>query len=531
MSITTERKRLILWIAILATATLLPILLGLLSTPKGYNFGGFIYEARDSVSYLGKALEGQQGQFFYLDPYTSEFQPHSYIFLPYILIGQLSRITPFSLIWLFHIIQLGFLFAIAVELYRVISHYQESHKYRSLSFWVVLLGGGLGFIFAGPTHLGPYTLISLDVGVSGTQGLETLSLAPHILLVVLSSLKLFSLWLKREENSVIWLILRAFIWTLLISLAYPQMAVLWALIFTILLVTKISKPNISLVLGSCLGAIPYVVYGLYLQNSNPIFQGWPPQQDIQIGDPLSYLLWGHFFMFPFLLIALYSLWKKRGKNLSKSIYLLPVTWIFLSAILMYTPGIPIIFHRVFYASFIPFGILAVLGLRESLALISSQKNRQRLLVYGTFLICLITLQVAMEGVTTPLFHRNSLALYFPSNEASVLEALQKSQPTSRHVLMSSYVSGLYVPALSGQTAYLGFPFETLDLAKKQEEVSLFYNTSNKEGLKLQAQKLHITYVLWGKYEKEFGGTDPGQTAGWKTIIQKGDVKIYSTGEE
>src|SRR5450759_2030286 len=92
--------------------------------------------------------------------------------------------------------------------------------------------------------------------------------------------------------------------------------------------------------------------------------------------------------------------------------------------------------------------------------------------------------------------------------------------------MNSYESGLFVPAISGQITYIGFPFETLDLARKQANTVSFYRTDEAAGLRAQAAALGLDYVLWGVYERGLGGRDPGAAAGWKVVASAGEARLY-----
>jgi hypothetical protein len=92
--------------------------------------------------------------------------------------------------------------------------------------------------------------------------------------------------------------------------------------------------------------------------------------------------------------------------------------------------------------------------------------------------------------------------------------------------MNSYLSGLFVPAISGQVTYLGFPFETLDLERKNAESQAFYRAASASALRTRAAELGLDYVLWGTYERGLGGTDPGVVAGWSLVASAGQARLY-----
>src|ERR1700694_4814698 len=88
----SERRWLICASALLLLLTRVPLALAAASSPAGHVFGGFVYEARDGDSYVGKTMQGLEGHWLYRDPYTSEKQPASFIFAPYLVLGQVDRV-------------------------------------------------------------------------------------------------------------------------------------------------------------------------------------------------------------------------------------------------------------------------------------------------------------------------------------------------------------------------------------------------------------------------------------------------------
>jgi len=92
-ALSTSERRWVTWVsALLLLLTLVPLGVAAARTPAGHDFGGFVYEARDGDSYVGKTMEGVEGHWLYRDPYTSEKQPASFILAPYLFLGQADRV-------------------------------------------------------------------------------------------------------------------------------------------------------------------------------------------------------------------------------------------------------------------------------------------------------------------------------------------------------------------------------------------------------------------------------------------------------
>ena len=522
-----ERRWLLVVSLVLLLLTLLPLATAAAVTPPGHVFGGFVYEARDGDSYVAKTMEGVEGHLVYHDPYTSERQPPSFILTPYLLIGQLDRVFGLPVPLLLHLVSLVLAASLLAAVYLLVAEVFADAGRRRLAFLLTVLGGGLGFLAIGHAEILGYHYVSLDIAVSGSTGIDSMNLAPHILLASLGSTWAAILWVRHRRHPTTARALGGLAWILLISTAYPQLAAMWAVVGVVAWAFRPSRSSLVMAATWIAGAIPYVFYGLYLKATDPVFANWPPTGDVDVGDPLSYLVWGHILMLPVAAAAGVALWRRRRQPVAGDDALgLMAAWLGVCALLMYLPWLPAIMHRLFYASFVPFGILAAAGLWRWAGLARTSRLRRRILVYGTAAICLAAVETVAQGFTIPLQHRDDLALYFPADEAAVLTRLRALEPGGGAVVMNSYNSGLFVPAISGQTTYIGFPFETLNLTRKQLNAVTFYRTADAADLRSQAAALSLDYVLWGVYERGLGGRDPGPVAGWKAVASAGEARLY-----
>jgi hypothetical protein len=512
---------------VLLLLTLLPLAVAAARTPGGHTFSGFVYEARDGTSYVAKTMEGVEGHWLYRDPYTSEPQPGTLINGPYLVLGQLDRLLHLPVPLLLHLVRLGLAAALLAAIYILCAETFADRGRRRLAFLLAVLGGGLGFLGIAHANLVGYHYVSLDIGVSGSSGLDSLNLAPHVVLVCLGSTWAAILWLRHARDPRSARLVGGLASVLAISSVYPQMAAMWAVIGVLAWAVRPARARFWMAVAWVVAAVPYVIYGLYLRGTNPVFASWPPAADVDVGDPLSFLLWAHLLMLPFAVAAAVMVLRRRSRPAPEDGALeLMATWLGVSTVLMYSPALPAVMHRLFYASYLPFGILTAAGLWAWAGRGGSPVRRLRLLVYPAALMCLVGLATAAEGLTIPLQHRDDLALYFPVDEARVLEQLRAREPGGGRVVMNSYLSGLFVPAISGQVTYLGFPFETLDLERKNAESQAFYRAASASALRTRAAELGLDYVLWGTYERGLGGTDPGVVAGWSLVASAGQARLY-----
>ena len=116
--------------------------------PKSQIFGGFLFNPIDSNSYLAKMYEGWSGAWQFTMPFTAEKGNGTFLFMFYLVLGHISRITGLSLILTFHLTRLlsaGFLAYTLTKFSTWIFANQALLARRALR--LTLFGSGLGWVF------------------------------------------------------------------------------------------------------------------------------------------------------------------------------------------------------------------------------------------------------------------------------------------------------------------------------------------------------------------------------------------------
>ncbi|MFQ5701869.1 MAG: hypothetical protein ACE5HU_08515, partial [Acidobacteriota bacterium] len=112
--------------------------------------------------------------------------------------------------------------------------------------------------------------------------------------------------------------------------------------------------------------------------------------------------------------------------------------------------------------------------------------------------------------------------YYSTAEITAMRWLG-SQPPG--IVLCSYGSGHLIPWLSGHKVYVGHWFMTLDLARKNREVSYFFAPQAPARLKREIlRKVGARYVFQGPAERRLGSVD--DTLPLDLIHEEGPVKIY-----
>ena len=134
------------WSAVILLVTSLPYLYGAwLSTPQN-QFGGFVLGVEDGNSYLAKMRLGATGSWQFHLFYTSEPHPGAYLFLFHLLLGKLARLSGLPLILVYHLARLGCGALLLATVYCFAAFFTRLRPVRRLTFWLVALGSGLGWL-------------------------------------------------------------------------------------------------------------------------------------------------------------------------------------------------------------------------------------------------------------------------------------------------------------------------------------------------------------------------------------------------
>ena len=136
----------ILTLAILLLISL-PYVVGFISGNSSSQFGGFLINPVDGHSYLAKMQQGYRGEWKFTLPYTAESGDGAFLFLFYIILGHLGRITQIPLIYLFHgaraLSAVWLLFVVYKTLQQL---HGKDHPATKIGFPLVALGSGLGWL-------------------------------------------------------------------------------------------------------------------------------------------------------------------------------------------------------------------------------------------------------------------------------------------------------------------------------------------------------------------------------------------------
>ena len=500
------------WIVSLAVLliTVLPYLWAAQAWRGEEVFGGFLFNPIDGNTYLAKMRQGWEGSWSFHLAYTAEPGEGAYLFLYYLLLGQIARVSHLDLIVTFHLARVVGTILMLFSLWRFFAFSLKEERLVKIAFAVAVLGSGMGWI---ASMFGAFTA---DLWVAEAYPFLTAYANPHFPLTMA-----ILLWVLTPFGERSWphgSVTRALLTVLAgagLGIVLPFGVVVASLVLAGLILwqfvesRKILKSVYALRLVWLLvGAGPILLYYLWVINTHPGLHAWNAQNLTPSPTPLDFavaFLPGILFGIPGGIFVLRS--RQEGMRVL-------LVWCVAGIALLYLPiGLQ---RRLMLGLMVPFAGLSSLGIQY---LSRGQRRRQLILTTLLFLVAiptnLIVLLAGIHGVQT----RDSL-LYVTQDEYRGFAWLADHTPEEALVLAAPE-TGLFIPAYSGRRVIYGHPFESLQ-AEEMESlvVRLFDGTASPEDRETLDE---IDYIYWGPRESKLG--DRINFENFEVAYQEGNVTI------
>jgi hypothetical protein len=471
----------------LAVVTALPYLYGYLAQPHGQVFMGFFYLGDDANTYLAKMRQGWEGAWSWQNRYTTESSPSAYLFMFWLALGHLAAITQLPLIVVFHLARIAAAFALTAAAWLVIKHFIEDRGARLFAFLFLAFGLGMGYVIQAlghPVVFGNRT-DTLDWRMPELTAFYSVLALPHFAWSgVFAALGIALTLMAVQRGDVRLGALAGLAWLGQASI-HPQMPILMgAATLVALLVRRPSREGwIAFAVAFAIPA-PYVLYSYLAFVGNPQVQRWTFHSKNSLPpEGFSFL----FAIAPQLLLALLGLPGAIRRRSREDVFL--IAWLVLLAAILYLPNPAGDLRRRFLDGlYIPLVILGARGLYEMILPRLRSARARRLVPFsyvafasiGSAFLVLAPLLVA----TQPQYVMNQAAY-------DGLGWLGR-QPSGRVLSMPGI--GLYVPAYSPDTVYVGHYDETFDYYTKTQ-TALDLLTGKNDIVQFDTDN-HIRYVIW-----------------------------------
>jgi hypothetical protein len=501
-----------------ALLTLVPYVISQkIASPNGI-FSGFLLNPIDGFSYLAKMREGAEGAWMFHLPYAVEPGEGAFIFVYYIFLGRLVRITGLHPLTVYHGARVLGVLAMNISGYLLLRKMIEDRTTRWVAFSLFLVGSGFGWLGI------LFNRLPSDLWIPESIPFLSGYTNPHFPLA--TALILLTLRLIFTENmSRVRRVLAAGLCSTVLALIQPfGVIILGMIILGWVLVESwvkykesgdfrsisIKSPGWIVGIGIVLGGLPWLIYDYVLTLQHPVLKQWNAQ-NLTPSPPVGDYLFGFGGV---LILAIASL--TRRETFTSPRRRLLVVWFILQALALYAPfGLQ---RRLSLSLYFPLAILSVMLLRERV------KPRHTNIAFLGLIILSLPSNLIVIGSGIAGVASRDHAVVLSQGEFAAYEWLSiNSEP--RDLVLAGYESGNRIPAYGDVRVLYGHPFETPNAdAQKELILSLYADHRAYDDLVPELQKLNIRYVLYGPREQDLA--EAGWLSGQTPVSQFVDYQIY-----
>lgn len=486
-----------------------PYIMGFLADSSQDQFGGFLINPIDGNSYLAKMQQGFRGEWKFQLPYTAEAGEGAYLFLFYLFLGHIGRITHIPLIYVFHGARLlsavWLLFVISAMLREL---FNENKMYR-LCFLLAGLGSGMGWIAA---LTGAFTT---DFWVAEAYPFLSMYTNPHFSLGL--GIMIYSLLPRNREKPF-----NSLVSGLLLGIIQPFAVVILGLVKVINGLVKIVEDGLGLkalirkrwiwsILAFCLAGGLVITYQYWAILSDPYLSEWHRQNITVKPAPWDLVL----SLSPCLIMGLVGIRRAWKKDTGK----LLLIWGGVSLVLVFIPWS--LQRRFLTGIFFPLAALSVYGLD-----VLSDKTRIKFRYWAiavVFLAIPTNLIVITSGIQA-ITEKNP-KVFLDEGLVGALNWIDVNGEQDALVLADE-VDGLFVPAYTGRKVIYGHPFETINAEAEREWVeSIFYTTHVDSYYEEILDARGVDLVIINKFQNH--SFNNWLQTNWELAYQASETSVYA----
>lgn len=532
LAITDERfpmdRKEALWLvtAILIISAIIqaPYLLAYRLAPPDDVFSGTLFQVMDVNSYMVTIRQSMAGSWLFYDLYTPEAHKPGPLYLFYIAWGKIGAVLKTSPDVTFGVARLVHGICLLLTLYWFLRLFLPDRNQRQTAFLLLVFSSGLGWIlllWGSPTVLGDRVP---DFWMPEVSTFLTLNVLPHFsaatTLMLLTFGGLLLAFRRGSMAPALGAALSAFVlaWIhpFLLAVVYGVMGayLTWHMIRRRTVMWR-AVAQFGLCVAASLPVVAYLQFGVIAPN--PVFQGWMDQNVNSSPNVVAYLF-GFGLLVP--LAAIGAVRIVRGRD---RIDLFPLFWVGIGSLLLYAPFDAQ--RRLAEGLQIPLCLLASLGW-QTLWFSLRKRRLCRPLLSGFLIAGLVTsTAVAWCSALDDALSREP-PFFIPTAQVEAMRWLGDNSSWSDTVL-SSYFSGVFIPAWAGKRVVLGHWAETIHLDEKERHVQRFFDASTSLKVRNEIlQTYHVRFLYYGPHERRMGDYDPDFDPSWDLVFANEQVQIY-----
>ena len=472
--------------AVIGAISLVPYLYAWSAAPAGHQFMGFFFLGDDANTYLAKMREGWEGGWRWTNRYSSEGGSGAWFFVFWIFLGHVAAWTHLSLMATFHAARVAGAFALLGAAWLFIEEFLPVAAARRWALFFLALGLGCGYVIQAlghPVVLGSQT-DTLDWRMPELSAFYSVLALPHFAWAAAFQAAACVFTLRAaERGSFVQGLLGGACWLGESSIHAQMPLLLGAAVVVALLLRPVSARGYLAAALAFAVAAPYVAYSYWASGHVPEVLRWSEQWRNNL--PPDGLSLGLALLPQLALSALALPAVLRGRRRAD---LVMVAWLALLVAILWLPNPAGNLRRRFFDGiYLPLVVLAARGMYE--VVVPRLGGRVRSLV--PFAYVAIAAVGSLFLVAAPMLIAGNSQYTLTDDEVGALSWLAAHRGG---VVLSTGHIGLYVPAYSSDTAYVGQYSETYNFfAKEADAERLLGGGGDVAGY---AQSHSIRYVLW-----------------------------------
>ena len=445
-------------------------------TPKDVAAIGAYPVMFDKPTYLAEMRQGFEGSWKIINRFSHEPQQPVFLYSFYTGLGHVARITNLSLEQIFLVSRFVFgLILLGVVIWTLYS-FLKTPEQRVIGALLIFFGSGIGWLPGAPYQ-------SLDLWIPDFVPMVRFSYFPHFSAahaLFFSCIVLMHSALRNHtpRHATIAGILAGILAVILpfhLLTLYP-LIVLLALLLTCKKPVVLKKAAPSLAIFFAL-SLPLFLFQLSIGLFDPFWRAVEKANILEMPS-VDVVIFGTGLLLLFFVGGIRRMITEQG-IIGVFIFL----WVFLALLSSYIIPLPI--HRRFIeiGLFIPLALGATYGIqtffeclnRKRWGLFTGAFVRMSAVVIVVIGLCGSNVR-AWKEFTSLVDAHNDPRLFMRTDIVEGLRTIEQYSSSSDTIL-SSFITGNLIPALSNRTVFLGHGPFTLNLKEKSEQAYLFYTRS------------------------------------------------------
>jgi len=471
----------------IAVITTIPYLYAYAVQPHSQVFMGFFYLGDDANTYLAKMRQGWEGAWSWTNRYTTESSTPAYLFMFWLALGHIAALFNLPLIVVFHLAMVAAAFALMAAIWAFVNHFIADRSARLFAFFFCAIGLGMGYVIQAlghPVIFGNVT-DTLDWRMPELTAFYSVLALPHFAWSGVFAAAGAVLTLKAiQRGSLVLAVLAGLCWLGQASI-HPQMPILMGGATAVALLLRPASPRgwLAFIVAFAIPA-PYILYCYLAFIGNPQVERWTFHSKNAL-PPEAFSLF--FALAPQLLLALTGLPAVLRRRSREDIFL--IAWLVLLAAILYLPNPAGDLRRRFLDGiYLPLTVLGAIGMFETI-LPRLRSARAHALIPFSYVA--FTAIGSAFLVLAPMLIATQPQYSVPRTWFDGLSWLG-AHPSG--IVLSMPGVGLFVPAYSSDTVYVGHYDETFDYVDKTQ-TALDMLTGKTDIVQFDAAN-HVRYVIW-----------------------------------